>query len=225
MIRSFFLLFIWSCSDLVLRIDARPSEPWNRPPHDPRPATYINGVETESLEIVYDSVSAAIGTSHLVELRHGEVVIASRDYTVRRSSCFDEVGRVTELGASFCTFDSGDVRSAGDLINGTSGTCIGDAFCLAACRIFGCEPGMRCASLIALAEPLASRLACVPIGPAQLEQACRVVDGGDGAYDDCGLDLVCVEGLCRARCGPTYGTCDDDCSWIPGHPPEVRVCM
>lgn len=68
-------------------------------------------------------------------------------------------------------------------------------------------------------DPVFSRLDCVPVGPKQLGEACSYITDDHGAYDDCGRDLLCVAGVCRAVCD------ESDCVYVPGHASALRVRM
>jgi hypothetical protein len=50
-----------------------------------------------------------------------------------------------------------------------------------------------------------------------------LIDDPDGAYDDCGSELVCCQGTCHALCATT--ACTTQCMQPEGYPPEAAFCM
>jgi hypothetical protein len=209
-------------TQLQYRLSIVRSEPDFRPPHDPAPSIFINGVEAESLTIDYPDLAAASSDRHRVELRHGDHVIAQLETAPSAGGC-ELLGPIRSFEQSLCGFDSGDLRYAGYFVMTDRGTCIGDGFCRPACD---CGRGERCTSRVVLRDPLASHLGCAPIGPGSAGDACSLIDDPAGAYDSCGDRLLCVDGTCRSLCNPQLaGACRvGRCVYVPGHAPELGVC-
>ena len=165
-----------------------------------RARRYIDGVATNKVEITYDSADDAIGESFLVELRYGERAVAQFRATLSETSCLGRVDNPSRYRLSLCSYASGDLRFQSDSAFSDSRSCIGDGFCHAICSC-GLD---RCTSRITSREPFASHLGCAPVGPKALGEACALIADADGDYDDCGSNLLCVDGrvtsgaACRA---------------------------
>lgn len=192
------------------------------PRQDPAPTVYIDGVAATSFDRTYESNEAAIAEEHLIELRHGERTIRKRAVNIVSASCLDYVKPAASVSISFCLYDSGDIRFRAGVVQDPP--CVGDGFCWS-CMDRGCLAGTRCASRITSIDPPASYLACVPIGPALLGDSCTFVEDPDGAYDTCAGGLLCVGGVCRQFCDRDSECAGGTCEQLPGHAPEVQVCM
>jgi hypothetical protein len=72
-------------------------------------------------------------------------------------------------------------------------------------------------------QPVFTHMRCTSIGPKQAGDACSFTPDPDGAYDDCGTDLICYEGTCHARCYVT--PCMTTCVQPDGYPSEATFCM
>lgn len=196
------------------------AEPIDRPPASPAPIILIDGIETARVDLVYDSV---VLEPHLIELRHGDHVIASTRVVAEPGGCADRVTNPTHYAKTYCGYDSGDLRFAAEEAFGDD-ACSGDGFCIPRCfpGDDSC-PGQRCASRATLIDPFSSHLACTPIGPRLLGEACTWTDNPDGAYDDCGDGLACIAGTCHTVCRQGASTCGP-CTYVPGHAPELGIC-
>lgn len=226
--RSVALVLLIACSsDSHVMPDARPPTPIAYAlssslggTRTDLPQVFIDGVAEEVLHQTYPDLTSADGFHHTVELRYGDHVLASYDTTTDTSDCTSHVGGdVTGVTVDLLPLDSGDIRYFGDSITTAMGGCIGDGSAAPACYC----PAERCAPRITLAEPLFSRMACAPIGPRAAGDPCTLIDSSDGAYDDCGTDLVCYQGTCRAFCSTR--PCATTCVRPDGYPPEATFCM
>ena len=188
----------------ALSVDPRGDRP------DP-PQVFIDGVETQVIHAVYPDLTSADGFQHTVELRYADHVVASYETSTDTTDCTRNLGgTVVSVTVDLFALDSGDIRYFGDTIQTSRGGCTGDGSGAAACY---CEPAERCAPRITLADPLFTKMACTPIGPKAAGDPCTLTDDPDGAYDDCGENLVCLAGTCTPFCSPD----------VPeGYPPEVR---
>lgn len=207
---------------LTYRLVVLPGEPADRPLPEPLPTTLIDGVPTNELEVEYGSLEVAAGDVHRVELRHGDVVIARYETAPLATACVD-VHPVAQYSQVVCALESGDIRFLSERVEGAGGACIADGFCGPRCA---CGAGERCTSLVVSLDPFASHLGCAPIGDRREGQTCRLVDDPAGAFDDCGADLLCVEGRCRTACNPKNAACaSGTCRFVPGHAPEIGICQ
>jgi hypothetical protein len=185
---------------------------------------YIDNVATTSFERTYSSNDDARAETHLIELRHGDQTVLSRTVDLNFSSCLAQVAPADSVSISYCLYESGDLRFQSATVRGPR-PCVGDGFC-DACSPLGCANlGKRCTSFITSTSPVASHLSCGPIGPRQLGETCSFIDDVDGAYDDCGVGLLCVGGACRQTCLEGKSKCGPACDYLPGHAPEILVCM
>ncbi|NVB82686.1 MAG: hypothetical protein HOV81_30190 [Kofleriaceae bacterium] len=219
---------------MTFRLSVTQGDPSERGPSATPPTVYIDGVATESVTEVFDSEDASRAASFLLELRHGDVAVASKTIVVGDyDDCLDHVENATSANIAFCKYDSGELRyaSSGASHEGAGGGqgCVGDGFCAPACHpASGCGEGLRCTSLIVSTTPLASHLGCAPEGPKSLGEACSLVPASGGDYDDCGFGLLCVESTCRTVCNPyAADACPaaETCAFVDGHAPEMRVCL
>lgn len=208
-------------TEVTLRVRAFAAEPTERPVPEPAPVVYIDGEATTERAWTYPTAEDVIASVHVLELRVGEAVIARRDIedlgpAVRAAEV--HVGALVDATLAYCAFASGDLRYGLDHLVGSMGQSTGDGFCLPACLPLGtdCGAGLRCTSRVVSTAPFASRLGCAPVGPKRLGESCTLIADPDGAYDDCGGGLLCVEGACRAVC--------TDGAYVPGHAPELRRC-
>jgi hypothetical protein len=236
---ALFVLWIAGCAaDEPVTIDAPPPGPisftigasWCESPYQGPPAheptIVIDSVARTRLEIEYESYDAAIADSHLVELRYGDTVVRAETYPLA-GGCLRDDRPSTHYQKGVCAYKSGDLRYAtGHTSNAGGVMCIEDGFSQDQCSQFCPEPynGMRCGSRIVLTDPPASHLACVPIGPKHAGEACTMIAAPDGAYDDCGAELMCLDGVCRSwmRISPYVDV--EGCSFVTGYAPEVRLC-
>jgi hypothetical protein len=194
----------------------------------PLPTIYIDGAQTEYVALSFPSAMQALDEQHTFEMRHGDVVV--RTFTLRRPSCLVDVPDATMGGATLCAYSHGDLRYAGDNANGPSGhICIADGFCRPDCFPDNsyCNAGERCTSIYASIDPIATHLGCAPVGSKGVGDACSLATDAAGMHDDCGDDLLCVEGTCRRICDPNapLPTGCTTCSYVLGHAAEMRVCL
>lgn len=222
------LLSAIACSDpMTFSISLIEGEPTDRPLAEIQPAVFINGEAVRQLDVVYESPEAAEGTWHRIELRYGTSSVSALDFQISRESCLFQVESATAYHQSFCALSSGDLRFASERAVGGDDSCLVDAFCLPACGKHlgndGCSPSERCTSLVTSTSPLASHLGCAPIGEQGVGQACALEASDTGSFDNCGRDLLCVEGVCRPVCLGNSNSCPG-CTYIPGHAPELRLC-
>lgn len=216
------MLALCACSaDVDYKVYVSRSERFDRPPPEDTFSVLIDGVARDVAAFRYESTEEAASSTVEIQLRYENDVIAIYSTRIGRIECGDEplLGTI-EVGDSYCQKDNGELRFGSRRIEGTSESCIGDGFCLPLCSVLS-ESGScgdeRCTSRILHFDPVFSRLDCAPAGPKQLGEPCAYVDDADGAYDDCGRGLLCVEGACRAVCS------DNDCVYVAGHASELRV--
>jgi hypothetical protein len=201
------------------------TEPEDRPfpdPIDRAYQVYIDGTRTKSMIARYETERVADGWAHVLELRSAGRVLLTRTFGVTDGYCLQRVQQ-SDYPTSIryvqpiCAYWSGDLRLG--IARGADGSwaCGSDDTCRPACGPHApCAAGERCTSRTTSLAPLASHLACAPVGPKQLGEACALVDDPGGAYDDCGAGLLCVDGACRAVC--------EQGRYLPGQPPELRLC-
>ena len=200
-----------------------PAEPGDRAPSAAPPRVVIDGMETLDLNIEYASLELALASTHRIELRQGDVVVAAVDVVPEPNSCLDRVTSPDHLEKRYCGFDSGDLRFAVDEVSSPTQGCHADGTCIPRCLPGTC-PGEKCTSRAPLLVPFSSHLACAPIGPRLLGETCSYLASEAGAYDDCAEGLLCVDGACRTLCRQfTAGQCDG-CAYVPGHAPEIGIC-
>lgn len=79
---------------------------------EPRPTLYIDDVVTDQLDVEYASSDEALGQTHVVELRHGDLVVAARSVRIGGpGSCLAALdGTPTRSATSLCALPSGDIR-------------------------------------------------------------------------------------------------------------------
>lgn len=205
---------------VALRLSLVNAERDLRPTPALLPRTFIDGVERNVLEVEYLDLDDEV-TSHLVELRYSSPT-AIRTLQVSLDSfgtkCKSD-GGMQMIEQKVCVYDSGDLRYGSETVDGI---CTADIACRPTCQpLQGCATA-RCTSLITSFSPLASHLGCAPIGPRKYLEPCLLVDTPDGAHDDCGEHLLCVNGRCRATCGSEVDC--TGCANVPGHAIELRVC-
>lgn len=203
--------------------------PFFDPLPDPHPTIYIDGAAREELDIDYSSAASATDDAHLVELRYGGLVVASRTLRIgSQASCLADVPDASEASVGLCAIPTGELRFLGEDAWSETGSCNGDAFCPAACvpaMNVGCS-GTRCTSIYASLDPVAAHLGCAPAGPKLAGEACSLMTSYAGIHDNCGSQLVCVEGTCRQACNPYLelpAGCTT-CSHVAGQAPEVFAC-
>jgi hypothetical protein len=205
---------------LAYTMNVRWAEPMDRPAPGVAPEVYIDGVAGMTLAKEYPNAAAALDTIHTVELRYGTEVVRSQWFRTEGSCLVRDDIYATEFTHSVCAYQSGDIRFSGFSSvsmhdSGTSYCTPTIASCVPACS---CDSWERCTSRVTSTSPVASYLGCAPIGPKAAGDGCSLIADEDGAYDDCGEGLLCVAGTCTAV--------RDDCggAFIPGHPPELRLC-
>jgi hypothetical protein len=199
------------------------NEPFDRPAPAIAPVAYIDGVATTDLKLSYPDMASAVGATHRAELRYGDVVVAALTVTIlANGGCAQQLQGVSSYVEAVCSYDSGDIRLGGVEAHAANGVCSGDSFCAPRCN---CSSGQHCTALVALTSPFASHAGCAPIGAKQLGNACAYTADPNGAYDDCATGLVCVAGSCQQTCGTFGGTTCATCGYVPGYPPELKVCM
>lgn len=97
-----------------------------------------------------------------------------------------------------------------------------------ACEQLPDEPARHCRSLGLEVDPRYHELACIlDLDPVhQPGDACSPTAHVDGGYvwDDCGADLHCHDGVCRAICSPSVD-CATTCVTPVGQPPELTICL
>ncbi|HEY5920346.1 MAG TPA: hypothetical protein VIV11_01690 [Kofleriaceae bacterium] len=207
------------------------STPYGAPEVEPRPAVFIDGIETMSLKLSYGSFADAEGQQHLVELRHGALVVESFPVTVDRA-CLNLPGIPLHTSVSLCAYSHGELRFGSDTGSvmqdaDTIGACVGDGFCRPDCfppDVY-CM-GRRCTSIYGSVDPLATHLGCAAIGSQAVGETCSLVTDDAGTHDNCGAGLLCVTGVCRSTCivgGVLPQNCAH-CSYVPGHAPEIGLC-
>jgi hypothetical protein len=180
------------------------------------PATlYIDGVARQSLELTFAANDAYRETRFAVELRYGDLVLDT--LIAGGQSCGD--GTIETVFEDIATFDHGQLTLWSFSISGED-PCIADLFEWPGC-ITACSVGEHCTSVMTSLDPPFSRLACAPIGPRVSGEACAWQPSADGYVQDCGTDLLCVDGTCRALC--TEGACFE-CPPVEGHSSQLRVC-
>jgi hypothetical protein len=173
---------------------------------------YIDGQLGNRLTESYDSHEEVDSALHLVELRIGDLVV--RSIHVRVEDCSTGPEGLADYREDICALDSGDLRADGPCERGRE--CEPECHSQSACT-------GRCTSRITSTNPLKSHLACAPWGPKFLGEACELIPHPDGAYDDCGDNLTCLDGRCHRTCLAI----DRDCHClrrVSGHAPELRVC-
>jgi hypothetical protein len=199
------------------------------PQVSPRPTVYIDGVQTEHATLQFPSVTEALDEPHTFTLQHGDVVV--RTFTLRLAHCLHDVPDATMGGAALCAYSYGDLRYAGDHATGPGGhACAADGFCRPECfpgYNTYCDSGERCTSIYGSIDPIATHLGCAPFGTKGIGEACSLATDPAGTHDDCGDDLLCVEGTCRRICDPNapLPTGCTTCSYVLGHAAEMRVCL
>lgn len=215
---------------MTYRFSIFPAEPQDRPAAATPPTAYIDGHAMQELDLTFPDEAAALGTSHVAELRYGSLVVASYTVTLGDAgSCLDPTtaGTVTEYDQSLCAYDSGDLRFGGDHSTVTTtpssgGVCTGDGFCAPDCN---CSAGQRCTERVVSTSPWFSHLGCAPIGTKPAGAACTFTADPAGAYDDCAGGLACVAGTCQPTCSPQAPCATGTCGYVPGYPPEIMVCQ
>jgi hypothetical protein len=209
--------------DYVVRGTATQLDP---PRPDVTPTVAIDGVATEWATLTYPDQAAAIASSHTIELRVDTDVVRRFTWQTHFEGCEAPLG-LRQYELELCWFASGDIRLGsvfvdGDTADGHTAFCTADAFCTSPCYAASCAAGERCTSRATLLDPFFSHLGCAPTGPRDLGEACTWIADPDGAYDDCGADLVCIAGTCRRTCMDP--SCQSGCAPALGHAPELRVC-
>ncbi len=208
-----------------LRIYIAPSDPTDRPARMSPPQIFVDDMPTRSFETEYASYADAISASHTVELRAGEVVVASMSLgsaEIQDCSAHYDDEPVIDFMDTLCEYDNGELAYESSEGSTASGGCQGDAFCTHGCG--PCSTGMHCTSRAVLIDPLYTHLGCAPIGPKQLGDACELIMDPNGAYDDCADGLLCVAGTCHTICQqPTSPQCSI-CEYVDGEPSELKVC-
>lgn len=228
--RSTVLALLVACgSDPHITLDdAPPAVPFTyelgvytggRPERPDPPTVYIDGAPTTSISMMYGSAAEAAGTMHVVELRYADQVIATYPVTVNASS-FCSNGPLEKQSDGVEEYETGDLRQGGVFYYSDGGSCHGDPSGFPNCA---CSSSERCGvRVVRDAAPVFTHLRCTPIGLKQVGEACSFTPDPDGAYDDCGTDLVCYQGTCHARCD---ATCTTSCAQPDGYPDEVSLCM
>jgi hypothetical protein len=184
------------------------------------PQVFIDGVQTAKLQRTYEGFTDPI--QHDIELRYADHVLARMPVGAAAGDCGPPDATWLTISQSVEALVSGDLRYIGDEWRGDGHACTGDGFGIAHC---GCQATERCGPLVTLADPLFTRMTCMPIGPKQINEACSFTSGPDGAYDDCGADLVCYQGTCHALCATSVVPCATTCVQPDGYPREAILCM
>ena len=168
-----------ACEFVQLSAQLIPAEPADRPAPPVAPTSYIDGVATNELDLLFPTEAPAIGSDHHVELRYGQLTVASFDISVSLVSCLGRVPVATSYQETLCEFASGDLRYAGDEAIGPSNGCIADAQCVPACfpEADECPINEHCTSRVVSTSPLASHLGCAPLGTKHLGDACELIHG------------------------------------------------
>jgi len=211
---------------VTYRLSVGWAEPMSRPQPSSLPTIFIDGVARDQISEIYARREDTVDVKHVIELRAGDAVLRTRTWGIDQS-CLDQVeptDTATEVEEGACAYWSGDLRFGGVSVQSDRGFCVGDGFCIPDCGGqfgFPCPDAERCTSRASSTVPLASHLACAPVGPKQLGEACALIADAKGALDDCGKDLLCVDGTCRSVC-MCNGACAD--GFITGQPPELMLC-
>ena len=163
---------------------------------------------------------ASYGAQHLIELRF-EGVTVSKTIRIEPDFCLTSFPNVIEYSEGYCMYESGDIRFGSNQATATGGLCVGDGFCRPDCP---CTTQERCTSRVVSTAPFVSHLGCAPVGPRAVGESCALIADPEGAYDDCGADLLCVSGTCRQRCIADGSSCAA-CEYVEGHAPELRICV
>jgi hypothetical protein len=217
-----------ACSDSHVTPDAPPPVPFEydlgvftfgQPERPDPPTVYIDGAPTTSISVMYGSASEAEGTMHLVELRYADQVIATWPVTVQaRSLC--TAAPLTKLSEGLAEYETGDLRQGGVFYESGDTMCHGDPSLLPNCP---CTSSERCAvRVVRDTAPVFTHLRCTPIGTKQLGDACSFTPDPDGAYDDCGTNLICYDGTCHGRCD---ASCMTSCVQPDGYDNYEAFCM
>lgn len=188
----------------------------------------IDGVPRSHAEYHFASLDEAAAASIDVQLVFATEVITTYKPPLSTTDCRSPGDAVAEAAPPIvvrdnsCVLDQGEIRGMSRSFQSASRGCLGDGFCAPYCLTRsaypnGCAESERCTSRITHFDPIFSRLRCAPIGPRQLGDACTYTADEAGAYDDCGRDLLCVDGFCRQVCF------DDDCVYVSGHSSDLRV--
>jgi hypothetical protein len=211
-------------SPLAYRLNVHSGEPLDRPPAAVRPTIFIDDVATDALEREYIDLDTAAADVHRIELRHGTVVIARLEIQPSTTACA-MIHPLKRYRQSVCFLESGTLGTSSETLEGSDGSCIGDAFGCPGVCVGGCPAGERCTSRIVLRDPLSSHLGCAPIGRKREGQRCTLIADLAGDYDNCGESLLCIAGTCRATCTPQITQCPiGTCNYLPGHSFALGIC-
>jgi hypothetical protein len=189
------------------------------------PTVRIDGVLTDWYDTSVAGEAAAAGLFIDVEnLVAGQVASAVSAPVDCDERCGPAVWSF--VVASYCAYDSGELRLAGIGCSGSS-SCEGDAGCDPPCAVpdLGC-PGEKCGLKRLPFDISRGWLQCVPAGPVGRFEACLV--DADGV-DDCKAGLHCVDGTCRTACDgyPPEGECaaGTTCTQVAGASPGATACL
>ncbi|HEX5064264.1 MAG TPA: hypothetical protein VFV99_33045 [Kofleriaceae bacterium] len=238
--RALWILVVAGCHSAdspITLVDAAPgpvgytltvgwTDPQDKPPPDPKPVIFIDGVATQQLLLEYPSPADARAAEHVIELRHGDTVVYTQVSSNTSRGCLAQVPDATMVLEGWCAYANGEVRFGSDQANGTNMFCIGDGFCRPVCIPGSCAAGTHCTSIYASTNPVATHLGCAPIGTQQPDAACTLVTDASGTHDDCGSGLLCVGGTCKRLCNPYNPPLPNcTCTYLPEHAPELSVCL
>lgn len=189
-------------------------------------------------EATYPSYAAAVAEPHILELRYGDAVLDEMDLPRCGEACGegDDSGVIYQLeGNDITAYPNGELRFGSITCQyayamGGSGTCVGDGFNLLDCEVVnggGCSDGHKCALLVTHADPMFSRIACVPDGDVPLGGTCTHGSPGTATgHDDCVEAAACVDSVCRPFCvlGDDCGG-GETCTALDWTPPDRGVCL
>jgi hypothetical protein len=176
------------------------------------PQVFIDGVEMQSFEGFYPNFATPI--HHEIELRYADQVLARMPVGAAAGDCGGRPDTVwSSIDEYVGALVSGDLRYYDAEWRGDMAECVEDGTGVAHCE---CSASERCAPRIIRAQPLFTQMACTPIGPKRVGDPCTLTDDPDGAYDDCGENLVCSAGTCTWICSPDFSPEE--------YPPEVARC-
>ncbi|MBA3459218.1 MAG: hypothetical protein H0T46_04605 [Deltaproteobacteria bacterium] len=185
---------------------------------------FVDGRVTRSLTSMREEELAG---KHTFELRQAGKVLLSRTYDFEDGLCVRRIEQpgypsTTRHTQIICSYWSGDLR-LGVARRAAGSSC--EFVCMPECGDHApCAPGDRCTTRTTSIYPALGHLGCAPIGPKAAGDPCALIDSAGGAYDDCGENLICVGDKCQRTCDARY--CEDHpgCRYVPGHPPELRIC-
>lgn len=172
------------------------------------PQVFIDGAATNTVHRVYPDFTQPI--EHTVELRYADQVLATQHIRDEPGDCGPPDAIWTSISEGIGALVSGDLRYGGGEWTGPNSVCSADGFGIARCF---CQATERCAPRIIRTQPLFTQMACTPIGPKAVGDPCTLTDDPAGAYDDCGTNLVCLQGVCAGCAGGSAAT---------DYPPEAR---